>query len=55
MTAPTPDLSTRAVSAADATAIVALHVRVFGPGRFARTAYRVREGTPFASAYCRAA
>jgi predicted N-acetyltransferase YhbS len=26
---------------------------VFGPGRFARTAYRVREGTPFASRFCR--
>jgi predicted N-acetyltransferase YhbS len=26
--------------------IHALHARAFGPGRFARTAYRVREGTP---------
>ena len=29
-----------------------LHARVFGPGRFARTAYRIREGTPPISPYC---
>jgi predicted N-acetyltransferase YhbS len=27
-------------------AIVGLHERAFGPGRFALTAYRIREGTP---------
>jgi predicted N-acetyltransferase YhbS len=30
----------------DAAAILHLNERVFGPGRFARTAYRVRETTP---------
>ena len=30
-----------------------LHARAFGPGRFARTAYRVREGTPEFSPFCR--
>ena len=29
----------------DSAEISALHARAFGPGRFARTAYRVREGT----------
>ena len=46
---------TRPVAAADHAAIAALHARVFGPGRFVRSAYRVREGTPFASPYCRLA
>jgi predicted N-acetyltransferase YhbS len=46
---------TRAVTAADAARVGGLHARVFGPGRFARTAYRVREGTPFHSRYCRLA
>jgi predicted N-acetyltransferase YhbS len=31
---------------ADADAIDRLHERAFGPGRFARTAYRIREGAP---------
>jgi predicted N-acetyltransferase YhbS len=31
-------------TAADASAIERLHERTFGPGRFARTAYRIREG-----------
>ena len=31
---------------ADAEAIARLNDRVFGPGRFARTAYRIREDTP---------
>ena len=33
-------------TAADAPAIERLHERTFGPGRFARTAYRVRERAP---------
>jgi predicted N-acetyltransferase YhbS len=33
-------------SPADAEAIARLNDRVFGPGRFARTAYRLREETP---------
>ncbi len=32
--------------------VLALHARAFGPGRFARTAYRVREGTPAISRFC---
>jgi predicted N-acetyltransferase YhbS len=31
---------------ADAEAVERLHERAFGPGRFARTAYRIREGAP---------
>jgi predicted N-acetyltransferase YhbS len=31
---------------ADAESILRLNERVFGPGRFARTAYRIREKTP---------
>lgn len=30
----------------DAPAIERLHARAFGPGRYARTAFRLREGTP---------
>lgn len=30
----------------DAAAILRLHERAFGPGRFARTAFRLREGVP---------
>src|SRR5436190_16822564 len=43
----------RAVLAEDGAEISALHARAFGPGRYARTAYRVREGTGLASPYCR--
>ena len=55
MTDSLPEIITRSVTDADASAISALHSRVFGPGRFVRSAYRVREGTAFASPYCRAA
>ena len=51
----TTDVSTRAVLANDQAQISRLHAEVFGPGRFARSAYRVREGTPFASPFCRVA
>jgi predicted N-acetyltransferase YhbS len=37
-------VSTRTATLADISAISELHARVFGPGRFARSAYRVREG-----------
>jgi predicted N-acetyltransferase YhbS len=37
----------------DIATIRALHTRAFGPGRFARTAYRVRQGTGEFSPYCR--
>jgi predicted N-acetyltransferase YhbS len=43
----------RPVVAEDLGAIRALHMRAFGPGRFARTAYRVREGTDASSRHCR--
>ena len=43
----------RQVRPEDGPEISALHARAFGPGRFARTAYRVREGTGVASRYCR--
>lgn len=48
---------TRPVTPDDMHAIAALHARVFGPGRFARTAYRVREGAPDKgfSRFCRVA
>ena len=39
-----PTATNRPVTPADLPAIAALHAEVFGPGRFARTAYRVREG-----------
>lgn len=45
----------RSVTAADIPAIEALHDRAFGPGRYARTAYRVREGLPPLSPLCRLA
>src|SRR5215217_2994144 len=36
----------RPESPADGDAVERLHERAFGPGRFARTAYRIREGAP---------
>ena len=53
----TTDPMMRALTPEDVDAVARLHDRVFGPGRFARTAYRVREGRPNKgmplSAYCR--
>ncbi|MDX2288401.1 MAG: N-acetyltransferase [Hyphomicrobiaceae bacterium] len=49
------DSTLRPVSAADLAAISELHAAAFGPGRFVRTAYRVREGSAPISAYCRVA
>ena len=46
---------TRAAAPHDLAAINALQSRVFGPGRFARSAYRVREGTGYLSRFCRVA
>src|SRR5262249_7179090 len=37
-------------NAEDAAAIERLHERTFGPGRYAKTAYRIREGGPHALA-----
>ena len=43
-------LTIRAETADDAVAIERLHERTFGPGRYAKTAYRIREGGPHALA-----
>ena len=43
----------RAVEPGDLPAIRDLHARAFGPGRFTRTAYRIREGTGAFSPFCR--
>ncbi len=50
-----PQVTNRRPTPADLPAITRLHALVFGPGRFTRTAYRVREGTPPVSPYCRVA
>lgn len=50
-----PAATIRPLERGDAAAVGDLHARVFGPGRFARTAYRVREGTSPLSPYCRGA
>lgn len=50
-----PQVTTRHATPADLPAIAELHASVFGPGRFARTAYRVREGTADVSRFCRVA
>jgi predicted N-acetyltransferase YhbS len=42
----------RPVTPEDISEISALHARVFGPGRFARSAYRVRDGAPPISRFC---
>lgn len=44
--APSPESAIRLERAQDLAAITDLSARAFGPGRFARTAYRVREGAP---------
>jgi predicted N-acetyltransferase YhbS len=41
-----------AVTPLDLPAIFDLNERVFGPGRFTRTAYRIREGLPLISRFC---
>ena len=55
MTVTSTSVITRAVVPADLPEITALSALVFGPGRFGRTAYRVREGTPDISPFCRVA
>ena len=45
----------RPMTPADLAQVSGLNARVFGPGRFTRTAYRVREGAPGLSRYCRVA
>src|SRR5215813_6228979 len=43
-------LTIRPETADDGDAIERLHERTFGPGRYAKTAYRIREGGPHALA-----
>lgn len=50
-----PNVETRLALPTDAARISALHAQVFGPGRFARSAYRVREGKGLLSRFCRVA
>lgn len=45
----------RHLTQSDLPQVVALNTLVFGPGRFARTAYRVREGTAPVTRFCRGA
>ncbi len=47
-----PSLTIRPALPEDITEISKLHARVFGPGRFARSAYRVREGKGHLSRFC---
>src|SRR5688572_3481711 len=47
------DIVTHAAAPEDGAEIQALHASAFGPGRFARTAYRLREGMPEFSPFCR--
>jgi predicted N-acetyltransferase YhbS len=51
----TMPVTTRSAEPGDLVDILALNARVFGPGRFTRTAYRVREGTRPISPFCRIA
>jgi predicted N-acetyltransferase YhbS len=44
----------RTIAIGEAPLIGELHAEVFGPGRFARTAYRIREGIAGPSQHCRA-
>ena len=52
-TAPLGEITMRAAAPPDLPNIRELHARAFGPGRFARTAYRVREGPGDISPFCR--
>jgi predicted N-acetyltransferase YhbS len=47
-----PPLIIRPALPDDIASISELHARVFGPGRFARSAYRVREGKGHLSRFC---
>jgi predicted N-acetyltransferase YhbS len=47
-----PPVVVRPATLDDLHAIRALQPRAFGPGRFTRTAYRVREGQPLISRFC---
>ncbi|WP_045836833.1 GNAT family N-acetyltransferase [Hyphomicrobium sp. 99] len=47
-----PSIVIRKAHPEDIVEISKLHARVFGPGRFARSAYRVREGKGHLSRFC---
>ncbi len=47
-----PEITVHAIVPADLPEVLALHARAFGPGRFARASYRVREGTAPTSRFC---
>ena len=47
-----PTITVRQPTLDDLPAIRDLQFRAFGPGRFARTAYRIREGKPLISRFC---
>jgi predicted N-acetyltransferase YhbS len=47
-----PSLTIRKALPEDIAEISKLHARVFGPGRFVRSAYRVREGKGHLSRFC---
>ncbi len=47
-----PSLVIRKALPNDVAEISKLHARIFGPGRFVRSAYRVREGKGHLSRYC---
>ena len=47
-----PEITVEPIDPKDLPEVLALHARAFGPGRFARTAYRVREGTAPISRFC---
>lgn len=47
-----PSLTIQPAFPDDFAEISSLHARVFGPGRFARSAYRVREGKGYPSRLC---
>ncbi len=48
-------VTVRPVAPADFPAISRLHDTIFGPGALARTAYRIREGLPKHTQFCRVA
>ena len=52
---PAAGIKNRPLGPGDLASMQALQDRVFGPGRFVRTAYRVREGAPSLSQFCRGA
>jgi len=47
-----PEAFVRPATRDDLSAIAALHDMTFGPGAYARTAYRIREGMPPISPFC---